>query len=661
MNFSKYHSWWECAEGTGVGDDLKHRKLFTHVKGLEEDQADIHQMNSLNSMLYTNRELMTFNWDEQTTASFRPLNANLENVIQSVLDTLVSRVGKNRPKATIVTRGADFDVYLKGRQLDRYLWAEFLRQDVHKKGESVFLDSMIYGTGVLKVDIDAYDNELFCERVCPDEIVVDQRECVSCTEPQQLHHRRLVSRLWLLETYGDSDDSGQITLAIKNAQARGFSYTSYRNPAEDQIVVIESWKLPTRKGSSDGRHTICIENATLLDEAYTRDCFPFVFLRWNEPKQGGFYGRSLVEDLTGYQIRLNELHEVIRLGQDLMCIPRVWVDQGSAVMGSKFDTTIGRVMSYRGTLPEALTWQAFSAEIYNERDRIKASAFEFAGVSQFSAQNKLPSQARLDSSEALREYNAIEDERFNHQAQAFEAFYIDLAKHLLELSKELYAGRSVDRENSYRSRFLVKQIKWSEVDLEADAYVMQVSASSIINMSPAARKDKLNEWAAAGVITQEQYKAWSGEPDLERLADLMSASNDYIEYEIDRMLDGELRTPDPFANIAEGLRTVTDTYLHLRSAVETPEHILQGFRDWMELGKEILQPTAISDPMAASMGAPPMGPPGMPTEAAMGGMAPSMGPQMGVPPQLPPGMPTNTVTGAPAPVVSSPVAEAFVS
>lgn len=647
--------WYDAPQGAGAGEESVHSLLFPHVRSLERDQEEIHAMNLLNARLYYNRELLAFGWDDETTSQFGPLNHNLENLIQSVVDTLVSRIGKNRPKATIVTRGADFDVYLKGRQLDKYLWGEFQRQDLHRKGEMVFLDALIYGTGVLKVDIDAYDKDIFTERVNPDEIVVDQRECVSNKEPMQLHHRRLVSRMWLKETYGDLGDD--ILYAISEAQSKNFVYTSLRHPNEDQIVIIESWKLPTRKGAGDGRHTICIENCTLLDEEYTRDTFPFVFFRWHDVP--GFYGRSLVGDLLDYQIRLNELNEDIREGQNRMCVPRIFIDAGSEILGSKLDNTIGRAIKFRGTPPIESTWQAFNPEIYNERDRIRDSAFRFAGVSEMAASNKLPTQARLDSSEALREYNAIEDERFNHQAQAYEAFFIDVAKQLIELSSELYSGMDVDRENNYRSRHLVQQIKWSDVDLEADAYILQVSASSIINMTPAARKDKLNEWAAAGVITQEQYKAWSGDPDLERMVDLMSASHDYIQAAVDKLLSGEVVTPDPFANLNEGYRTVVDTYLHLKAATNCPEDILQGFRDWLEICKEILQPTQMQSmiPPAPPMGADPMAMGGAPPP----GMVPmDMGaPPPGMPPMLPPGAPTNMQTGAPAPVVSGPAAEAF--
>lgn len=624
--------WYALPKRPAHDEEAVHHQLFPHVQQLEEDQADIHLQNVLYSKLYTNREMMAFDWNSDYSTSFRPLNTNLENVIQSVCDTLVSRIGTNRPKASIIPRGGEFSTYLKARQLDRYLWGEFVFQKVHEKAERVFLDSCIYGTGFLKIGID--NGELYTERVNPDEIVVDQRECVSEDTPQTMHHRKLVSRLWALKAYGKNPTMRAL---IKQAGAKNFRYTSYRSPADDQIVIIESWKLPTRPGAGDGRHTICIENATLKDEAYDRDRFPFVWLKFGDP-QTGFYGRSLVGDLTGYQIRLNELNEIIRIGQDLMCVPRLLVEQGSGIVAKQFDNTIAKILQYRGVKPEAATWQAFNAEIYNERDRIKAAAFEFAGISQLSSQAKLPSQARLDSSEALREFNAIEDQRFNKQAQAYESFFKEVASHLLELSAELYKGRKVDRKNCFRGRYLVQQIKWSEVDLEADKYVLEISASSIINMSPAARKDKLNEWLQLGAITMDEYKAWSGQPDLERATDLMGAAHDYIEHHIDQMLDGNPLTPDPHMNLSMGFAMVHDTYQHLRT-LDTPEEVLENLTNWLELAKEEMQPTPTPQEQMAAAG-------GMGPEAMMeGGMPPEMAglamtPEGAAPPmpQMGPGM-----------------------
>jgi hypothetical protein len=269
-----------------------------------------------------------------------------------------------------------------------------------------------------------------------------------------------------------------------------------------------------------------------------------------------------------------------------------------------------------------------------------------------SATADMPS--RLDSSDALREAVNIEDSGFARQSQAWEQFFIDYAEMRLKLCAELYKRKKnpVARKQAYRSRYLIQQIDWSEVDLEADKYVLQVSASSIQNMSPAARKDKLNELASSGAITMEQYRAWSGLPDLERLTDLLTAPHDYAEYVVDQLLKGEVVTPDPLSDLQLLFRTCHDTYLHLRSMETTPEDVLQSFRDFLSATEKLLNPPADAATAAAAQGATPAGLPqpqpavdpmtGMPMGQGMDPMADlSMGP------------------GAPVPSVSGPAAQQF--
>ncbi len=656
-------TWWGCTGDENPGDEC-HNRLFTHVKALEETQEDVHTQNVLNAQLYTNREPMAWGWHETGAVTFRPLNANLENIIQSVIDTVISMLGKNRPKATPVARGADFDVYLRTRLLDRYLWGEFLSQKIWDKGILCLSDALVYGTGFLKIGIE--EGEIYTERVNPDEIVVDQRACVSSPEPMELFQRKLVSRLWLLQTYGTDDERRRL---IEECQRKQFQYTSYRTPLEDQIVVLEAWKLPTNASSSDGKHVIAIENLVLLEESYSRKRFPFVTLRYRPPIAGGYYGHSAVEDLTGYQIRQNELNDDIRLGQHIMCTPQIWMQQGSAIVKSQLDTTMGKIITVRGPTPEPKVWSAFSPEIYNERDRNAAAAYRFFGVSEMSSQSKLPDGARLDSSEAIREATSVDESRLSRLSMALENFYIEIAEHDVELSADLYRNKSINRKQFFRSRYLIQQIDWDDVDMEADKYVLQISASSILNMTPAARKDKLNEWAAAGVITQQEYKAWSGEPDLEHAADLMAAPKDYIEFTIDKLLKGESCTPDPLMDLQLAFRTVHDTYQHLASLEDDEdngdlEDILQNFRDYLELLQGILNPPPEpapppmpGDPMAP---APPMG--GDPMSGIPPG--PGMAPEQPVPmdPMMEPAMAAgqSATTGAPLSAVAGPAAAAFV-
>lgn len=610
--------WYDSAVGADPNsENAVHSQVFPHVKQLENDQRDVQTVNRLNAKLYSNRESMMFDEEQSLGQNLRPISMNLENVIQSVVGTLVSKIGSNRPKATIISRGGDFSVFLKSRQLDRFLWAEFVHQGVHKKLERCFKDACIYGTGFLKIDNDA--GEIYCERVHPSEMIVDQRECVSNSMPLVMHQRKLVSKLWLMKTYAQKGAKNykMVATAIKGLGTKDHLYSNYTGGGANQVLVLESWKLATREGAADGRHTICVENYTLVDEPYTRDRFPFVIQKWEEP-ENGFYGRPLVGDLIGYQIRLNDLNESIRMAQDLMCRPRILVEQGSGMQAEQFDNQMAKIYKFRGTKPEAVTWGAMNSEIYSERDRIKSNAFEFAGISQMSAMGKLPSQARLDSAPALNEYNAIEDARFNDKTQNYELSTKQVASHFIELYADKYKNNKKSKSTrTFRLGNLVEQIEWKDVDMSKDKFVLEIGASSIINMTPAARKDLLNSWLAGGIITPDQYKAWSGHEDLERLADMMSASKDYAEHQISRMLAGERVTPDPNMNLPAALSSVLDTYQHL-CTLDCPDEIKSLFRNWVVSARNYMQPPA-----------PPMGP------MAMGPAGPQ-GPPMGDAPQ--PGM-----------------------
>lgn len=572
--------WWSVPLPEDAKSSKVHEYLFEHVRAIEERQYAIHKQTYINAMLFCNRELPGLDWGtgQERDVNYRPVSNSMENLVSSVSNTVSALISKNKPKPTPVVKDADFTVERIGKQLDRYLYGEFQHQDLWCKGQKVFNDALWAPIGALKVYTE--DDQIVTERVMPDEIVVDQRECVSGSKPFQLYQRKLVPKVVLQWAFPERKRE------IMEAQSSGnFYYTSYRTPSAENVVVIEAWKLPS--GMSPGRHTIVIDGATLVDETYTRDRFPFIFFRWEELPTG-FYGKPLVEEIAPFQLRLNELNNEIRLGQDLMCKPRIFVDGGSRITSTQLDNQIARIIHYRGKVPEVMTWPGMSPEVYAERERIRASAFEYAGISQLSAQAKLPDNARLDSSKALREFNLIENQRFSLQAQRYELFFLEVAEHIIELSAELYKG-GTNRQVRFHNRTLIDDIAWDQVNdlVSNQQYVLQIEASSIMNMSPAARMDELDSLAFRGLIDTNQYKANLGHPDLEEVQALGSIGIDDIKLTIEQLDKGEFPQPDPLQDLNAGIPYVHLTYLR-RKSQKAPEDILQAYRDWIALAQGIV-------------------------------------------------------------------------
>jgi hypothetical protein len=610
--------WWEAPEGKA------HELLVPTCREVEERQFEIHQLNLRCAKLYSNRELMTLDWGLGTIreVQHRPATQNTENLCASVVEVLYSFIGKNRPKATVVTHDGSFEQRRQGELLDRFLYGEFLHHNVWEKAQLMFRDACVFGTGFLRVDVDPTDGQLFIERVLPDEVIVDQRECISGGEPLQMHLRRVVNRHVLRAMYPDN------ALEIDACKS---AWTSYRNPGLDYLVVVESW----RRGP-DGKHVVAIDGATLVEEPYTRERFPFVKFCYREPLTG-YYGSGAVEQAMPYQLRLNRLNWVIEQGQELYAVPRTFVDAASQVIRQQFDNELGRLFYYRGQKPETDIWPAVSAEVYAERVHIREQCFNDLGISKLATSGELPTQTRLDSSKALREMNSINDERHAPAAQRYERAILDLAEHMVELGAKAFKKR----KTVWRKGKVSEEVNWSDIDLKRDRYTMVIEASSILNMTPAAREDQLADWANKGWITPEEARAMYDHPDLEASLSLTTAAVKNIEWTIAQLQNGEAVMPDPLQHLTFGTAKVQMAYLDAQRQ-GAPEEVLENMRRWIEMANHILNPpqdTVLPAPGAQGVVNPSM--PGMSADPMAGGMP---GPGLDIP-QGP--------TGAPVPAVAT--------
>lgn len=559
--------WWDAK-------DRVHEHVWPHVRSVEENQIAIHRLNLLNAKLYSNRELQSLDWNsgQIRQVSHSPVSNTRENLIANAVDSITAMIGRHMPKVTSIVSDADFTVERTARLLDRALYADFIKFDVYGKMQRVFNDCLWAQIGALKLGID--NNEIFIERVMPDEIIVDQRECISSSVPLQIHQRRVVPKVVLKAKFPQFADRIE---ACEN------TWVSYRRPGLDNCVVVESWVLD--KPGIPGRHTITIQTATLLDKPYKRKRFPFIFLRYLQ-LPSGFYGRSLVEYGSPYQARQDELNRVITESQDLMCRPRIVLYGNSKVVESHITNEIASFIRVRGTQkPEQLHWNAVVSDLYNERERNRATFFEDLGISKLFAQSSPPPGVRFDSSKALREFSFTQNERHQPQSRMLEQAYLEVAEHLIELNQTL-SKKGSPRKTFFIERSITEEIDWRVLNTDDIHYTLRLAASSVINMSPGAREDQLRQWANDGLISPEKFRALLDHPDLEEESSLLRASLDNAKAVVS-MLDKadqpgfELPVPDLLENLALSIETVHRTYLRRLTQKNVPEEIIAAYRDWL--------------------------------------------------------------------------------
>jgi hypothetical protein len=549
-----------------------YQELFAYLSALESRQSYRSAANLTYARLYGNYELgglSAVNYARVET-SYNVVNRVTLNIVQSMVDTVVSKITKNRPKAQFLTSGGDFSLQSRAQKLTKFVEGNFANTDFYEKAASAFTDACIFGTGCLKIYIK--DGQIHTERVFIDEIKVDDVEAYY-SKPRQMHQEKYIHKDVLIQMFP------KLEREIENASYLASQEVNYGSSnIKDMVKVVESWHLKSGPKAKDGKHTICVSTATLFEENYDKDYFPFVFFRWNM-RPVGFFGQGLAEQLSGLQLEINKTLRTIQVSMHLVSVPKLLVEASSKIVSSHLNNRIGGVIKYAGTPPSYAPLGGIPPELFSHVDRLYGRAFEIAGVSQLSAQSIKP--AGLDSGKALRTFNDLETERFMSVAKRYEKAFLDAAEIMIDLGKELYEKNENFGVKSSDGKF-VETIKWKDVDMDADKYMMSVFPTSSLSTTPAARLADVQDMLQAGFIGKEQAISLLDFPDLESEMDLLTSDNKNLEKVIETMIhQGKYFPPEPYQNLENALRKVQQAYLmyRLRGA---PEERLELLRQYME-------------------------------------------------------------------------------
>ena len=597
-----------------------YQELFAYVSKLDSRQQYRVADNLTFARLYGNYDhvgLDAFNYS-RAVSTYNVTNRVTLNVVQSMVDTVVSKVTKNKPKASFLTSGGDFSLQSKAKKLTKFVEGIFSFTDFYQLAALAFKDSCIFGTGCLKIFVE--NGEIKAERVFIGEIKIDDIESYY-GKPRQVHQEK-----WLPKDVVKAMFPG-FELEIDNA-----SYPDEKtfqnvqgSRLKDMVRVIESWHLPSGPNAKDGKHTICISTATLLDEPYYKDYFPFVFFRWNT-RPVGFFGQGLAEQLQGIQLEMNKILRTIQVSMHLVSVPKLLVEASSKIVSSHLNNRIGGVIKYAGTPPQYAPLGGIPGELFSHLDRLFSRAYEIAGVSQLAAQSQKP--AGLDSGKALREFNDLETERFMSVAKRYEKCFMDAAEIMIETAKDLYELKGDYKVKAKDGKF-IDTISWKDVNMDADKYMMQIFPTSALSSTPAARLADVQDLLAAGFIDKEDALKLLDFPDLEAAMNLLNADSNNLERLIETMMDeGKYFPPEPYQNLENAVRKVQQAYLLYRMQ-GAPEDRLELLRQFMEDCQNLIEKAAQPEgpPMPMSGGPGPEA--GAPAPEAPTPQAPAGPPAMG--------------------------------
>ena len=592
--------WWEAKDDGEMCVELLSSAAF-----LKENQAFRYRQAAIYARLYGNQSLFNFvgqNMSKLDLASSLPADRPTFNIIQSAVDTLVSKISQSRPSPVFLTDNSDYKERNLAKKLNNFLQGEFYQTKAYDKATTMLRDALVEGTGVLKV-FETNDCKVGLERVLLTELLTDPNESIY-GEPRQLYQIKLVDRDVLIA------NMPKFKKIIENADAAYPDNSSNSSKTiSDLVMVVEGWHLPSGKDAKDGRHVIACSSGIIVDEEYTKERFPFVFLHYSD-RLLGFWAQGLAEQLMGTQMEINSLLYTITKAIKLVGVPRVFQDAGSKVVSSHHNNDIGVIVKYSGVKPSYEVAQANAPELYAQLQRLIDYGFQQAGVSMLQASSQKP--AGLNSGEAIRSYDDISSDRFAALGRKYDNVFIDLAYLIIDLAKEI-AERDGEYQTIYPNKNGVKQVSLPEADLLKNPFVIQCFNQSSLPRDPAGRMEKVTEMIQAGMITIKEGRRLLDYPDLDQMEKLDNAAEERIYQILDNIIeDGLYEAPDPFIDLQLAKESVVK-YINLYGAAKLEEEKMQMLRDFYTQVLNLLQGAQSAMQPQAGMPTPQAQPEALPT------------------------------------------------
>lgn len=622
MVFQGFHAgsgplhWWDEPK------DEAHNAIFDSMRALDEKYNSRFAKNLHHLRMYSNSAATGLSGKNYT--SNMPTNRISLNIIKNLVDAATSKIATKKVRPQFLTIGGDYKLKKKAKNLNQYAQGVMHATKLHKKAVLCFKDGCIFDRGFLHVC--SRDGKPYVERVFPHEIIVDEEDA-KYGEPSVMFRHKEVARSVLLKRWP------KYAGAIETCAMARDDEVSIQQGIADQVSIVEAWRLPSAPDAEDGRHVLCIDNATLIDEPWEKDYFPFASFMWSEPIVG-FWGHGIAAEVESIQIEINQL---LRKSQREMNLGgfKVFVHKGSEVNPAELSSKTGSVVHYVGEPPKFANPPVVSIETFQQIENLERKAYEITGISRMSAQAMKP--AGLESGKALREYYDIESERFQAAHQAYEQFVLDAVALLVDVARDLAeTDPDSDLEVMATDYNGVKKLNWSDVDLDADKYVMQVFPTNFLPATPAGKLETMKDMAEIGMLEGPEMLELIEFPDIESVTKRKMAPYKEIEKAIELMLyEGEPQFPEPFTDLALAGQMVQLALLEGKND-NVPDDRLQLARNYIARVKAMLEATKMPEGGAIPPAAPSQPPGGPQRRLPPGPEGPPPGPGAGGPPGAPP-------------------------
>lgn len=604
---AKQYKWWNA----GSDKDLVAQLLST-TEYLKKSNAQRIKQASIFTRLFSGKPLNNYLASNSSldNSNQLPIGRPTANVVYSCIDTLVSRISQDRPKPTFLTDGRDYKERKLAKEANAFIQGEFYRAKAYELGALAFRDSCVLGDGFLKVF--ARDNKVALERTLPTELLFDFNDAYY-GNPRQMVQRKLVDRDVTIDLYPKKEQ-----LIAGAVQGNVDQSPRSVETVSDQLIIAEGWHLPSGEDAKDGLHVLVCSEGLIFEEEWEKPKFPFVQMGYN-PNIVGAFSQGLAEILMPGQMEIYRMLIVASQSLELMGVPRIYIDELSKIMETSFNNRIGTIIKGRGNPPEFINATSNSPEVYQWIQWLIQNAYQMSGISAMSAAGTKPQG--LDSGEAIRSFDQIQEDRFAALARRYQNVYPELSYLMLDCAGDIVAETGKPYTTVYPGKDGTREVDFKAIEKLNENYVIQCYEESSLPKDPAGRQAKLSEMLAAGEITNQEFRRLSNFPDLEQDDKLAAALEERILYCLDEIVENGDKNyaeiaPDNFIldPTSMALQKCTQ-YINLYSTQKLEDAKLDVLRNWWTQVKALMDAATAPPPQAPAQPAQSQLPPPAPPQA----------------------------------------------
>jgi hypothetical protein len=590
-----HNFWWHDSN-----EGERHNRIVQLVDRISNSQSYINSANLDHLKSYSRRE-----YTEDGNGSVVPQGPSPYmgiNATKSAIDTIISKLTQQDPRPHFKTEGGNWNARNRARKLQKFTDGVYYKSNFYAKARRACKDAAIFGTGFVKPYFES--NEIKWERVWPGSVVVEEASAMN-GNTRSFFQIDTVPLESLMAKFPDK----AIDLVASN-----LSYKTTANGVVTAMVkVYEAWHLKDENGDG-GRHTICTENCTLFDEECDLDCDPIIAFRWTEAPVG-YYGHGAVEDVTCLQNEMDYVMQKIQAATHNGAL--VWVIKhiSDTTPNNHLTNKICSIINYSGNQPPTVIQnRIMDQQVFDHVKWMNELIYNVTGVSAMSATSQKPKG--IESGKALQTMLDVESQRFGEIQKNYEQFIVACTKACIALAKKHFTGGKTEYQVQVDNGRFTETIKWSEVNMDEDEYMLKVWPTNMLPATPAGKMDTVERMMQAGLIDALTGMMLLDFPDVEAHQGLVYSSVKQALWIVDQVIyEGKEIEPREWYDLD---RCIKYMQMGLSNAEMegAPEEVFERGMEFIASCQELLMPPP----------APPISPAGMVPEGSQPVMSEAMPP-----------------------------------